>query len=368
MKKNKPNILFLLHLPPPVHGSSVIGEYVHKSLIINQTFNACYINLLVSNEVSSSGKISWRKSGRVLIIWYQLLIELILRKPKLCYLALTTTGFAFYRDVILVALLKLFRVKRIYHLHNKGVSRWGKIWIHKYFYRFVFNNAEIILLSKFLYPDIQEFVPKNKVHICPNGIPNKDMAEKLQKSHNSNAVPKILFLSNLIESKGVFVLLEACSILKQKGIFFQCDFVGGEGDVTANKLNEQVQKYGIANEVKYLGKKYGNEKEMIFSEADIFVFPTYNETFGLVNLEAMQNGLPVISTFEGGIPDVIEDGKTGFLVPQKNTQALADKLVLLIQDPVLRHKMGNAGQQKFEKEFTLEQFEYKLSEILKQVI
>jgi glycosyltransferase involved in cell wall biosynthesis len=362
----KPNILFLLHLPPPVHGSSVIGEYIQKSLVINQTFNAKYINLLISNEVSSSGKISWRKVCIVLIIWYQLLIELILRKPNLCYLALTTTGFAFYRDVFLVVLLKIFRVKRIYHLHNKGVSRWSKFWVHRYFYRFVFKNADIILLSKFLYPDIQEFVPINNVHICPNGIPNKNIDKKSKETGNSYDVPKILFLSNLIESKGVFVLLEACSILKQKGILFHCDFVGGEGDVSVSQFNEQVQKYGIADEVEYLGKKYGIEKEIIFSEADIFVFPTYypNECFPLVVLEAMQFELPVISTTEGGIRDMVDEGKTGFLLDKKDPNLLAELIIQLIDNNELRRKMGKVGREKYMREFTIDKFERKMVEIL----
>lgn len=107
----------------------------------------------------------------------------------------------------------------------------------------------------------------------------------------------------------------------------------------------------------------------MFSKTDIFAFPTYyhNETFGLVNLEAMQYSIPVVSTFEGGIPDVIDDGNTGFLVPQKNALALAGKLEILINNPTLRLKMGEAGRRKYEKEFTLNHFELRLKEILTQI-
>jgi len=81
----------------------------------------------------------------------------------------------------------------------------------------------------------------------------------------------------------------------------------------------------------------------------------------------MQHYLPIVSTFEGGIPNVVEDGLTGFLVPQKNAIGLADKLEMLITDPGLREKMGTAGRSKYEREFTLERFEGRMVEILEEV-
>ncbi len=82
----------------------------------------------------------------------------------------------------------------------------------------------------------------------------------------------------------------------------------------------------------------------------------------------MQHSIPIVSTFEGGIPDVVEDGITGFLVPQKDAQILAEKLELLIKDHELRIKMGVAGRSKYEKEFTLQAFESKLQRILEDIL
>ena len=80
---------------------------------------------------------------------------------------------------------------------------------------------------------------ETKVHICPNGI--QELRHPCRTDdRRENVIVKILFLSNLIESKGVFVLLEACSILKQKGINFECDFIGGEGDI--NELNFKTKR------------------------------------------------------------------------------------------------------------------------------
>lgn len=96
------------------------------------------------------------------------------------------------------------------------------------------------------------------------------------------------------------------------------------------------------------------------------LFPTFyhNECLPLVLLEAMEHGLPCISTTEGGIPGIVDDGKTGFLVPKHDVAVLADKILLLLNDSVLRSNMGKAGREKFEKEFTLEVFEKRMVEIL----
>ena len=372
MKKNN-RILFLLHLPPPVHGSSVVGQLIKNSELINNSFEACYINLLVSRSVDESGKTNISKLFRFIGSWFELLLKLIDEKPHLCYFALSTTSSAFYKDVALIFLLKLFRVKKVYHLHNKGVEKNKSKGMNNMLYQYVFKNSNVILLSNYLYDDIKTFVTKNNIYICANGI--SDVGEVKQNINEKeedkcNGVVEILFLSNLIKSKGVFVLLEACKIIQNKKIPFYCTFVGGEGDVTANKFFQKANELNLGSCVNYVGKKYNEEKIAVFSKADIFAFPTYyhNETFGLVNLEAMQYSIPIVSTFEGGIPDVIEDGVTGFLVPQRDPQALAEKLELLIKNPELRTKMGKAGRTKYEKEFTLQTFETKLQEILQHLL
>ena len=94
----------------------------------------------------------------------------------------------------------------------------------------------------------------------------------------------------------------------------------------------------------------------------------HNECFSLVLLEAMEHGLPCISTTEGGIPGIIDDGKTGFLVPKHDVAVLADKIQLLLNDSVLRSNMGKAGREKLEKEFTLEVFEKRMTWILEHIV
>lgn len=366
MKKNN-KILFLLHLPPPIHGSSIVGQLVRESKLINNSFETTYINLLISRTVDESGKAKVSKLFRFFASWLKVLFELIKEKPNLCYFALTTTGNAFYKDVTLVLLLRLFRVKTVFHIHNKGVKKNSTKKINHLLYRYVFQKSYVILLSKYLYNDIDEFVSKGQLFFCPNGV--KDISPKTaHKSKNPNAPINILFLSNLIKSKGAFILIEACKILHKKGYDVECDFVGGEGDISADEFFKITKQNGVANSVKYLGKKYGEEKDKAYKNADIFVLPTSNDCFPLVLLEAMQYRLPVVSTFEGGIRDIVENNITGFLVESINPIALADKLEVLLTNESLRLKMGKAGRLKYENEFTLQIFETRLQEILRHLL
>lgn len=356
-----------MHVPPPVHGAAMVGKYIKDSEIINNTFDTRYINLGTSITVDEIGKGGLKKWMRFFGILGQTFKQVLSWKPDIVYFTITANGLGFYKDAVVALIAKVLNRKVVYHYHNKGVSERQDRGFDNFLYKLIFKNAEVILLSEHLYYDIKKYVPKERVHICPNGVP--EITITASQDVKQNETIQFLFLSNLLASKGVYVLLEACQVLKDKGHHFYCTFVGGVGDTTAQEFQMEVDRLGLTEYAAYVGPKYGEEKQHAFAKADIFVFPTYyhNETFGLVNLEAMQFALPVISTPEGGIPDVVLDGETGFLVAQKNADALTEKIEVLIKDPALRATMGAAGKAHYQKHFTLKAFEQTMNTILKQI-
>jgi glycosyltransferase involved in cell wall biosynthesis len=358
-------ILFILHFPPPVHGAAAVGLQIKESKIVNNAFTCHYINLGTSVTIDEIGVGKLIKVVRYFIIIGKVLKNVILNHPDLCYLTITSKGPSLYKDASIVFLLKLFGVKLIYHFHNKGVRKRQDKYFDNLIYRFVFKNSYVILLSGFLYPDIKKYVPEDHVYYCHNGIADREI---IHVEKENTTVVEILFLSNLIESKGVYVLLEACKILQDKELDFHCTFVGGIGDISEQMFLSKLKELNLVECVNYAGIKFGIEKDRVFANSDIFILPTFNDCFPLVLLEAMQYSIPVISTFEGGIQDIVDDGVTGYIVQQKNVEELVEKLEILIKNSELRQQMGKAGRLKYETEFTSETFEQRIHEILFQVV
>lgn len=366
----KKKILFIMHTPPPVHGAAMMGQYIKDSKLINKSFDCIYINPSISDSVASVGKVNVKKILRLLGTYWEVLTTVIKEKPDLCYFTATCSGWGIIRDAVMVGILKLCHRKIVLHLHNKGVKNLRGNKIADFFYRIMFKNVKVILLSERLYDDVSQFVKREDVYICPNGIPDTTGGDKEPMAERHNKIPHLLFLSNLLESKGVIVLLDALKILKDKGYSFVCDFVGAETkEIDAERFQNEVEARGLNKLAVYDGRKYGEEKEKFFNIADVFVFPTYysGETFGLVNLEAMEHKIPIVATNVGGIPDVVKNGKNGLISEQKNPISLADCIAELLDDKTLREKMGEDGYKKYKENFTVKAFEKRMKTCLSDI-
>ena len=361
----KSKILFILHLPPPVHGSAMVGQYIKDSKVVDKAFDTRFINLSTSLTIDEIGKNPIVKVSRYFKIIFKLIKYLIGFKPETVYLAITAKGLGFYKDLPLALLVKIFGKKLVLHYHNKGVVNYQDRLLDNWLYKILFKNSKVILLSEKLYEDVIKYVAKEDVFFCPNGIPNPN--DFLNKIPKKNEVFQFLFLSNLIESKGVYILLEALEILKNKGFKFHCNMVGGEGDISSEVLSNKIKDLSLSDSVTYLGKKYGNDKLEIFNNSDVFIHPTVDDCFPLVLLEAMQFSLPIISTPIGGIPDMIEHNKNGFILEKNNSFELFDKIRTLIDNTEQAREMGVKGRVRFLEHYTLDVFEKRLVEILNQI-
>lgn len=371
--KEKSSILFIMHMPPPVHGAAMMGECIHNSKIINTKFECYYINPSVSNRIAEVGKLNIKKILLFFLLLYKIFKSIKKIKPDLCYYTPTSDGFGIYRDALTIALIQKCNVKVVLHLHNKGVKNYSKHKFAQFAYKRIFHNTKVILIAQELYKDIEQFTSKDNIYILPNGIPltikdseyNKIITERKVYSEKN----RLLYLSNMMSEKGIWILLDACKDLHQRGYKFECHYIGNWGDTTLDEFQNEIDSRGLHNIVFCHGPKYGNDKKQYFTNSDIFIFPTFyhGETFGLVLLEAMEYGLPCITTPEGGIPSFVTS-ENGILVEQKNVQQLADAIETLINDKDKREYMGSNGRQVFIKEYTIDKFENHLVDILNKIL
>lgn len=362
---DRKHILFFVPLPPPVHGAAVVSRQIKESAPINEAFECDFINSSTSRSVSEVNHFGLAKPFRYLRLLGKTTRKLLTRRYDLCCLAITCHGKSFLKDAPFVLLCKLFGRKTVIHQHNKGMADDVDRWPYRWLLPAVYKDAGVILLSWRLYDDISRVVPRENVMICPNGIAVTGKAAPARY----NAVPRLLFLSNLIESKGVFTLLDALKILAGKGYSFLCSFVGSESkSIDKERFTKEVAERGLDGIVVYHGEKFGEEKERYLEEADVFVFPADNECFSLVLLEAMSHSLPVVTTDEGGIPDIVEDGVNGLICQKRNPESLADCIAKLLEDKDLRQSMGEAGRKRLMGNFTQDHFEKRLIECLQEYV
>jgi glycosyltransferase involved in cell wall biosynthesis len=193
--------------------------------------------------------------------------------------------------------------------------------------------------------------------IVPNGIAARNPPARAPRS----ARPRLLFLSNLIESKGPLVLLDALGLLAARGVEFEATFAGAVySDDFLSRFNATIRRLDLDRRVRYVGPAYDEQKYRLYDEHDIFVFPTSNDAFPLVTLEAMQSGMPIVTTDEGALPEIVEDGATGLLVPPRDPVALAERLASLIADAGLQCEMGVRARMRQEQKYTVAAFEKNL--------
>ena len=177
-------------------------------------------------------------------------------------------------------------------------------------------------------------------------------------------------ISNLNESKGILYLLDACRMLVQKGkTNFHLHLIGAAtAEISAERMEREICERNLSTYVIYHGKQYGEKKEKLLARADVFVHPTLDDCFPLVLLEAMQHALPIIATPVGAIPDIVEDGVNGLLVPERDVRALAEKMEIHIDHPERARDMGKRGRKILQDKYMHSFYEYKLLNILQEVV
>ncbi len=165
----------------------------------------------------------------------------------------------------------------------------------------------------------------------------------------------VLFVGRLTEDKGVMDLLRALAAFKAAGADFRA-LVIGAGD-QAPELEQYVVDKGLAEQVLFPGWVDSSDLPSYYNSADVLVGPSvvgrngWQEALGLVFVEALASGLPVVATRTGGIGDVVQDGVTGFLVEQRSPEQILDRLCALYRDPDLRLRMSRNGRATIEERF-----------------
>jgi len=200
-----------------------------------------------------------------------------------------------------------------------------------------------------------EGIPREKIRVIQNGLDPVPF-ERAQRGRIRPALgvgqeeDVLVCVANLRSAKGHEVLLDAAHLLKEEGVPFSL-WLAGDGDLRP-EVEAKVRALDLGQHVRLLGRRA--DIPDILADADVFVLASHWEGMPGAIMEAMAARLPVVATRVGGIPELVVEGETGFLVPPGDAAALAAALKRLLGDPDLRHRMGQAGHGRITAHFRLD--------------
>ncbi len=368
-KSGRKRILLFGYLPPPYFGPSVAYGALLRSEFCRH-FDVTFINLSVVGDLREleafrPGKLLKLIKFFSLECWY-----LLTRRFDFCCYPPSFNRNAFLKDALLVGLARAFGVPIVLWAHGNNLPDFharSPLWLQRIIDGTVGHAAAGIVLGERLRFNFQRQLPDEKIFSVPLGIeaPPSPPARAI-----SQEGVRVLYLGNLIREKGVLVLLEAVSKVVAQRPDVRFRFTGRWWrDKEQREAERIIAETRIAPHVEFVGVVAGEAKWQLLLESDLLVFPTFYhyETFGLVLLEALWAGLPVVTTRRAAIPEIIQDGVNGLLVNEQDPADLAEKILRLVNDPALRQRMSAANGETFTQFYTHEQYGRRMIDVFEQL-
>jgi glycosyltransferase involved in cell wall biosynthesis len=223
------------------------------------------------------------------------------------------------------------------------------------------NANAVVALTDHMKQRIQQDYGRDSI-VIPDGIDLKKFSvavskesarTKLELKHDEEI---IVFVGNLRLVKGVEYLIRALEIIRDREPLIRLLVIGGAvaagGETEAaeqDRLNSLVRKLGLVESVTFIGSIPNDRIPEYLAASDIFVLPSLSEGFGIVLLEAMAAALPIVATNVTGVPSIVKEGVNAFLVEPRNATQIADKVITLLNDPELRHRMSENNRVTVQK-------------------
>lgn len=207
--------------------------------------------------------------------------------------------------------------------------------------------------------DTYNGVDPTKVRVAYLGVDLTKFPPARAREGSNPALKRILSVGDLFPKKGHEYLVRACGVLDNRGVQFDCEIIG-EGPMRA-PLQQEIDRLGLGARVRLLGRRNASEVRGHLSEAHVFALACADrrdigehlDGIPVSLMEAMAAGLPVISTRVSGIPELIEDGASGLLVPEKDEGALAQAIERLFDDESLARSLAAGARRRIEASFDL---------------
>ncbi|MGE3962232.1 MAG: glycosyltransferase family 4 protein [Dehalococcoidia bacterium] len=276
-------------------------------------------------------------------------LRLAYRRPAAVHVNLTQRGST-WRALPVLAMARLGRLPVLLALHSSEYRAFTGALSPRALevVRWAFRSADAVAVlgaGWAAYAREALRVPEERLWVVPNAVPGPERVHP-----RAPGPPRLLFLGQVGRRKGTGELLAALARPEVAGLPWRL-IVAGDGDVEA--YTRQARELGIADRVEFTGWIGPDGVDARLHEADVFVLPSHAEGLPLAVLEAMAYGLAIVTTPVGAIPEVIDDGVTGVLVPPGDSAALGTALARLLADEDARSALAAGARSRWERDHDL---------------
>ena len=279
----------------------------------------------------------------------------------------------FFWPIVYGRLLKFFGNTRVLieNREDQGFS-WGP---HEYAWLRATRSApdRVVCVSEAVREVVlqREGLEERRVVVIKNGVdPIEEGTRDGESARRELGIPEDHLVVGMVANynrpvKGVSYLLDAIPAIVSEIPSARFLLVGG-GTRERPALRKKAKALGIERFVNYLGHR--KDVHRFYEAMDISVLTSLSEGLSVTLLESMSHGLPVVATNVGGNPEVVVDGRTGYIVPPKDARSLADRIVHLLRDPGLRLRMGEEGRRRVERDFQLRDVANRYLDLYRSII
>jgi glycosyltransferase involved in cell wall biosynthesis len=318
-------VLVLGPFPLPITGVSLANQVVVEQLEQHPDYKVDVVNTSFSSFDEKLGSVSFKKI--MFYLKFQVFFLKVWRNDIL-YITPGQTFFGVFKYALYVIVASLLGKQIIQHIHGNFLGKQYQMLtgLKKSMFKYIMSKTDKgIVLSDSLKLNFSAFILEKDIYVLKNFVIDElFLPNKTLESKNYQEL-RIVYLSNLMEEKGIFDLLEALKILEQQNISYKAKIAGN----IAPDNKERAQKYfDVLEHTEYLGVVNVPQKRELFTWSNTFVLPTYYTMEGqpISILEAMATGNLVITTPHAGIPDVFENGVNGYYVVTEQPLTIVDRL------------------------------------------
>jgi glycosyltransferase involved in cell wall biosynthesis len=333
--------------------SAVSGVSTHLNQLFESTLSQRF--RLSQFQVGSEGRAEGRMATlfRLTTSPFTFAARLVRSRPRIVHINTSLMPRSYWRDLVYLVTAKALGCKVVYQVHGGALPAEffaGKRLLTALLRAVLSWPDVVVLLARSEVAAYKDFVPRARLLRIANAVLPGE-ADLRAERYVALRPLRIAYLGRLAADKGIFETLAAARILRDRGIAVHVT-IAGSGPAR-DEIARAIEADQLGDRAYLVGALSGSAKQQLWQDADVLALPTYREGLPYALLEAMAGGAVPVTSPVGAIPDVVQDGVHGLLVPARDPQALANALERLATDRLLLHRLALAARARVVEHYSV---------------